>query len=543
MQRILVISVMLLLGHVSAAAQAATYYVGQNVAGASDDNDGLAGESGPSNRGPWKTIGKAASVAQAGDRVWVFDGDYRDEDTGWGVGHIAIANSGQSVSQTIRFSAAPGHTPVVESMLIRDKRYIVVTGFHFKSKKFIRPGNWRNMPEIVVDDASVVIDPREPWSTREAKVRRKYATYMSVRDDFESEYRSALDIVNSNYVVVRGNTISGYAFGIQVRDRSDNITIDSNEISFCGDGIFSWQPAPAISFSYIRNNKIRQSFNNGIMIREGANSVVIRDNDVMYSGTSHISVLRDSINNFVYRNSGQFGGYYSETMTYPGSSAFNIHTSGSGNVFDSNYAAYQVDLTGNDGNGYIVDLMRDGGSVLLRNNIAYRNMGSGIRTTESPRALIINNTLAENGYRAVNPRGGSGVGLSRDEDIDNVIINNIFYNNAHAGIKAYRIIDQQRAIEQNMYYSDSGAPFIWDGYEFDERVYSSLDSIRNNTPWERYGVAGDPLFESIDDGNFRPMSNSRAIDRGRKMILVPADADGKSRPQGRWYDIGAYEIR
>jgi len=366
---------------------------------------------------------------------------------------------------------------------------------------------------------------------------------MSVRDDFESDYRSGLDIMNSHHIVVRGNSISGYAFGIQVRDRSDNITIDSNEISFCGDGIFSWRPAPAISFSYIRNNKIRQSFNNGIMIREGATRVVIRDNDVMYSGTSHISILRESTNNSVIRNSGRFGGYYSETMTNPGSSAFNVHSSGPGNVFDSNFAAYQVDLTGNDGNGFIVDLMLDEASVLLRNNIAYRNMGSGIRTTESPNALIINNTLAENGYRAVNPRGGSGVGLSRDQDINNVIINNIFYKNPAGGIKSYRIIDQQRAIEQNLYYSDNGTPLIWDGYEFDERVYPSLNSIRTNTPWERYGVEADPLFENIEDENFRPVSTSRAIDRGRKMVLVEKDADGNARPQGRWYDIGAFEIR
>lgn len=543
MQRILIFTVLLALSHISGTAQAVTYYVGQEIAGASDDNDGLASQSGPSNRGPWRTISKAAAVATAGDTVLVFNGDYRDEDTGWGVGKIPIVNSGTSVTQLLKFVAAAGQTPIVDSFLIRSKAWIVVSGFQLQNRGFSRPGNWRNMPEIVVDDPSVVIDPREPWSTREADVRRKYATYMGVRDAFETDYSSAFDIVDSHHIVLRRNTISGYAFGIQVRDRSDNITIDSNEISFCGDGIFSWQPAPAISFSYIRNNKIRQSFNNGIMIREGANAVVIRDNDVMYSGTSHVTVLGDSTNNFVFRNLGQFGGYYSEAMTNPGSSAFNVHTSGPGNVFESNFAAYQVDLTGNDGNGFIVDLMRDGGVVLLRNNIAYRNMGSGIRTTESPGTLILNNTLVENGYNAVNPRGGSGVGLARDQDIDNVIINNIFYNNPAGGIKTYRIIDQQRAIEHNLYYSDSGAPFIWDGYEFDERVYPSLDSVRANTPWEEYGVASDPLFENMAELNFRPMTNSRAIDRGRRMILVPGDVDGTTRPQGSAFDIGAFEIR
>jgi len=106
MQRFIVFSVLLLLSHAASVAHAATYYVGQNVAGASDDNDGLASESGSANRGPWKTLSKAAAVAGAGDRVWVFDGDYRDEDTGWGVGHIPIVNSGEATDRMIVFQAA-----------------------------------------------------------------------------------------------------------------------------------------------------------------------------------------------------------------------------------------------------------------------------------------------------------------------------------------------------------------------------------------------------------------------------------------------------
>jgi len=160
MRRFIVFSVLLLLSHATSVAFAATYYVGQNVAGASDDNDGLASESGSANRGPWKTLSKAAAVAGAGDRVWVFDGDYRDEDTGWGAGHIPIVNSGEATDRMIVFHAAPGHKPIVESILIRNKGWIAIVGFHFQSRRFSRPGNWRNMPDIVVEVRNLHASPR-----------------------------------------------------------------------------------------------------------------------------------------------------------------------------------------------------------------------------------------------------------------------------------------------------------------------------------------------------------------------------------------------
>jgi len=53
----------------AAPANAATYYVAQRDAAASDDNPGTEAM-------PWKTLGKAAQTAQAGDVVWIKVGTY-----------------------------------------------------------------------------------------------------------------------------------------------------------------------------------------------------------------------------------------------------------------------------------------------------------------------------------------------------------------------------------------------------------------------------------------------------------------------------------
>jgi len=520
---------------------AETFYVAVNAVGASDSNDGLSPEMIGESRGPWKTLSKAAATAQAGDKVWVYSGDYRQEDAGYGPGIIAIENSGDSAARPIEFAAPPGQRPVVNTLLVHDKRWIVINGLTFVSPDFALPANWRDMPDIVVDSV-VDINFDVEWAEREAAVRQKFATYMGMQDYFLSVYSNAIDIKGSRDIVVKHNTISLYTFGIQVRGGSSEIQIEYNDISYCTDGIFTWRPAPSMSNSVIRGNRLRQNFNNGMQIRERATNVLVEKNVIHYSGTSHISVLASSRNVTLRNNLGQFGGYYTETMVFPGSSAINVHTSSTGNIVDGNIAAYQLDLTSIDGNGFIADLMEDGAGVLFKNNVAYRNTGSGLRTVESPNCRILNNTFAENGYQSDNSRNGGGVQLSRDSDINNTLVNNIFYNNLPAGIKSYYLMDGQTDIDHNLYYANDGRPFIWDGYDDGEREFSTVSEIRQNTAWESRGVAGDPQFVEASDLNFKLRSSaSPAIDAGRAVVTVSTDIDKLPRPQGNSYDAGAYE--
>ena len=524
------------------AIHSATYHVGPNNADASDRNDGLSPKFISGNRGPWKTLSKAGVAAKAGDTVLVYDGDYRQEDVGWGVGIIPLMNSGRSRSRQIQFMAAPGHQPILKTFLVRDRKWLKISGFTFINPDLILPRKWKDMPEIVVDKPRIVIDPDEDWSTREQKVRLKYATYLGITDYFESTYVTGIDIKNCKHVAFRENMIHGYAFGVQVRGISSKIVIEDNEISYCGNGIFTWRPKPALSHSIIRDNYLHDNFWNAIDVRVDSKNVLIKNNLCEYNGISHITLIDGTRNCTVRGNVAQFGGYYSETMHFPGSTAINIHSSRKGIVVNGNFAAYQIDLTGNDGNGYIADLMKDGAGVLFRNNIAFRNMGLGIRPVKSPNCIIVNNSLIENGHNSGDLRTGAGINLSQGKDLNQTIMNNIFYNNKTAGIKSFKIIDSQKRINHNLYFGPNGAPFIWDGHLVGDRAYHTLPEIRKNTRWENNGQDGDPQFIDAENEDFRLLPGSQAIDTGRKLSRVRKDYDGKSRPQGPAYDIGAFEF-
>jgi len=527
---------------VAGSLHAATYHVATDAAGASDDNDGLSLILSGALSGPWKTLSKAASIASAGDTVLIYDGDYRYEDTGWGPGTINVANSGTSDDQQIEFKVAEGNAALVDTILVHDKRWISLHGLTFINPDFNIPSTWQDMPQIVVDE-DVPIDFNTDFATREPSVRQRFSTYMGIKDELLAVYSNAIDVKSSEHITITYNTIKRYAFGIQVRSNSSNITIEHNDISYCFDGIFTWQSAPSITDSVIRNNRLRQNFNNGMQIREFANNVLIENNNIHYSGTAHITVISDSSNITVRNNLGRFGGYYTETMTFPGSSAINVHTAGPGIIVEGNWATDQVDLTGIDGNGFIADLMRDGSGIVFRNNIALRNRGSGLRTVESPDTQILNNTFVDNGYGAGDAMtNGGGIQLSRDQDTNTTIQNNIFANNNPAGIKSYRLLDNQTLIDNNLYYSDDGAPLIWDGFNPDERAFYTIDQIIADSGWESNGVNRSPEFKNALEQDFHlATTGSPAIDAGAVLNTVTRDLDGNNRPTGSSHDIGAYE--
>ncbi len=451
------------------------YFVAQ-TSNASDDNSGT-------SRRPWRTISAAAQRAGAGDTVIVRDGDYRTEDTGWGAGVIPLLQSG-TAKKVIRFEAAAGADPLIFRFLLKDAAHIKISGFHHSNLPFCNVPNWRDMPCIVRDEVREERpDFTAPWEERREQVEAEFSTYFNLIQNLD--YETAIELENCTAVELENNVIDGYWAGIQCR-HCDQITIERNQISHCAYGIFAWRPAPALTNSIIRHNVISHSLDNGIDLREDSHNVLVDQNWVRYSGRSHI-VFQNGVSDCTMRNNVvQLGGYYAESMEYPGSSALNMHSSSTGNVIEGNFSAYQVDLTNVDGNGIILDSMHDGASATVRYNFVYRNMGDGLNTTLSPNALVHGNTFMQNGYSATEYRRGAGIKLARDQDINQTIVCNNFLLNRVAGIISYHIIDQQQQIDGNFYWTWF-TPLIWDGYEGDDRAYRNLRSIRRNTGWERVG--------------------------------------------------------
>lgn len=56
-------------------------------------------------------------------------------------------------------------------------------------------------------------------------------------------------------------------------------------------------------------------------------------------------------------------------------------------------------------------------------------------------------------------------------------------------------------------------------------------------------VVGDPKFRNPSAGDFYLQSGSLTIDAGSSSGAPSKDFEGRSRPQGTGYDIGAYEYQ
>lgn len=433
---------------------------------------------------PLRTISAAVQRAQPGDSVIVRPGDYRNEDSGYGLGVIPVTRSGTADNE-IRI-VGTGYARV-HKFLVQNCEYVRISGFRLVNEQFEEFEGWQDMPAVVRDvpaDPNNPIDFTQDYSQRSNEIEAAFATYLNIIE--ELKYVTGIDIVNADHIVIGQNQIDGYWSGIQCRG-CRNIRILENSIFHCVNGIFAWEPGPSLTDSLIKDNRISQSLDTGIFIRRRADNVRVIDNFVTYSGINHIALDSGVTNCRVFRNDVRRGGYYSETMVFPGSSAISINGGSEGNWIIENWASYQVDLTGVDGNGIIVDLMLDGSSVQVSDNFCLRNMGSGLNITLSPNTLITDNVFLQNGFLSEFERNGAGIKLSRDGDVDNVIVRNMFINNREAGILSSMTILQQTNVNFNSYHVPNGIPLIWDGFGQNALSFRSLLEVQAITGWEKSG--------------------------------------------------------
>jgi hypothetical protein len=59
----------------------------------------------------------------------------------------------------------------------------------------------------------------------------------------------------------------------------------------------------------------------------------------------------------------------------------------------------------------------------------------------------------------------------------------------------------------------------------------------------KHDVVGDPKFVDAANHNFKLAAGSAAIDASTHNAATDLDLDGVQRPQGKAYDIGAYEAK
>jgi hypothetical protein len=193
----------------------------------------------------------------------------------------------------------------------------------------------------------------------------------------------------------------------------------------------------------------------------------------------------------------------------------------SGKTPQYNISIYNNKLHDNYFEGIV--LAAEGGAdlnnVSIYNNLIYNNRDRGFIVENynfNVSFSFTNNTLYHNTNAEIaiyNP----------DARTIGVIRNNIVCANAkYSFLLAYNLHGTNTAIDQNLFYN---------AYEYDGQP---------NALGVDYKIS-DPLFVNAEDLDFRLQNKSPAIDAGSAIGAPGKDYDGAVRPQGKGYDIGAYE--
>ena len=171
----------------------------------------------------------------------------------------------------------------------------------------------------------------------------------------------------------------------------------------------------------------------------------------------------------------------------------------------------------------------EGRHQLVANNLIYDNHhGFGLQIYPSAENIIaIDNTIVGNKF------GGIVVGAAGGTTASYVMLaNNIVAYNGWAGIQSDfpdgTIRGRGNYAFHNVGYKNGQGNFVtWEG--------GGIDYSGGN-------IVGDPRFRSLEGRDFRLSSGSAALGRGSKHYSLRFDYSGRRRPQGREYDIGAFEL-
>ena len=187
-----------------------------------------------------------------------------------------------------------------------------------------------------------------------------------------------------------------------------------------------------------------------------------------------------------------------------------------------------------------------GNDGLINGSEFYSNSGYGLHVYDGTgRHRPSRNIFRNNFFHS----GGTGIIISSDGS-DNLVYNNIVMNHMNGIEISYGA--RYTKVYNNTVFNNNQA-----GIAIDATVRDSV--IRNNILYQNGSSGGiadfgtgmgtvksnnlttDPKFVNPAGNDFRLQSLSPAINAGAVLSEVASDFDGRARPQGATYDIGAFE--
>ena len=192
-------------------------------------------------------------------------------------------------------------------------------------------------------------------------------------------------------------------------------------------------------------------------------------------------------------------------------------------------------IVGNSADGAVGGLMTGCNSVSITNNLFYNNSAQwyhgALLIDGSSTTKVINNTITANTSEGL----GAGLTIQLDDDLDRADIHNniIYHNTGYWQANDLAIYNDQ---DEN----GVASPVSLLNNDFDQSstgttivIPFAIDSSNLNNQ--------DPLFVGASTGDYHLAKGSPCIDSGTSTSAPATDIAGTLRPQGRGYDMGAYE--
>ncbi len=180
---------------------------------------------------------------------------------------------------------------------------------------------------------------------------------------------------------------------------------------------------------------------------------------------------------------------------------------------------------------------------IARNNVIMRTKGSGLAFEAASNCQFYNNTLydvAQDHQGAINVNANT----HRTPSTNVAVANNVVVVLSDRPFLFVHKLGLSRrsdlSCDHNLYFNPKGTYTFW--YEPEGKYWNSFEHWRSNTPFDAHSILADPTLDLKND--LVPLPGSPVIDAGIPLReAVPADYLGTARPQGKAFDLGAYEVK